>query len=615
MAKRGGSIFHYFVSNKITKITNRNERIFDEIQINHDKKTAQQEEEQIDKKEEGEKEEEMREEEFEESNVQINHPQCWSHKEAEYFQSTYPWLLFLRGKIGCKVCRNVSSIDMFCDHGMHLSKEWVNCQISADAEKSSAQKLLRNKILKHLNSKSHLTANKLLLEKEKEIIKNVAISNMKHHREKTERCMRTAYLIAKEDRPYTDYEALINLQCKNGIYMGRTLHSRWSCTEMIDTAKESMVESLIKEIVGKERKISVIIDEATSFSNSSCLVVYLHSIINESAENVFLDIIELDGQDADAIYNALLRVLEKNKISHDYLTQHFVAFTSDGASVMQGIYRGVATKLKERYPQIILWHCLNHRLELAVSDTVKAVNGVNKIESFFSRMYSLYSQSPKLQRELKEIASNMEVELRKVGRILTTRWVASSFRAVDALWKNYPALCKHFETLATTSTDKASYKGLVNKMQTTQFVEDLAVLKDCLGQLSILSESLQKRDTTIIKACDYVKWTVNALVKIKDSLETKYTFDSISNSPVFKGINLKSFNSRHGYLSFKHCQFLQGLIDNMKSRLITDSEAGLLHDIEALIPEKWLSNVKTPWLEGENSIIEICNRFHIIPRK
>ena len=98
------------------------------------------------------------------------------------------------------------------------------------------------------------------LEKEKEIIKNVTISNMRHHREKTERCMRTAYHIAKEDRPYTDYEALINLQCKNGIYMGRTLHSRWSCTEMIDTAKESMVESLIKEIVGKERKISVIID-------------------------------------------------------------------------------------------------------------------------------------------------------------------------------------------------------------------------------------------------------------------------------------------------------------------------------------------------------------------
>ena len=109
------------------------------------------------------------------------------------------------------------------------------------------------------------------------------------------------------------------------------------------------------------------------------------------------------------------------------------------------------------------------------------------------------------------------------------------------MWRNYPAIYKHFQTLSTTSTDKATYKGLVNRMQTTQFVEDLAVLKDCLGQLSVLSESLQKRETTIVKASDYVRWTVNALVKITDSLETKYSFQILtSDSPVFKGVNLKS---------------------------------------------------------------------------
>ena len=45
--------------------------------------------------------------------------------------------------------------------------------------------------------------------------------------------------------------------------------------------------------------------------------------------------------------------------------------------------------------------------------------------------------------------------------------------------------------------------------------------------------------------------------------------------------------------------------------MITDSEASLLHDIQAIIPEKWPSNEETPWLEGESSIIKICNRFHI----
>ena len=89
--------------------------------------------------------------------------------------------------------------------------------------------------------------------------------------------------------------------------------------------------------------------------------------------------------------------------------------------------------------------------------------------------------------------------------------------------------------LSTSSTDKATYNGLVKKMQSTQYVEDLAVLKDCLVQLSILSESLQKREATIIKASNYIRWTINALEKIRVSLDKKYSFkDLISDSPVFK---------------------------------------------------------------------------------
>ena len=46
--------------------------------------------------------------------------------------------------------------------------------------------------------------------------------------------------------------------------MGRMLHSRWSCTEMVDVASTTMRESLVKEIVDNERKISLIVDESTS---------------------------------------------------------------------------------------------------------------------------------------------------------------------------------------------------------------------------------------------------------------------------------------------------------------------------------------------------------------
>ena len=63
----------------------------------------------------------------------------------------------LDGKIGCRVCKTINNIDMFRDNGVHLIKEWINCRIFLDAEKSVAQKQLTKKIVKHANSKAHLT--------------------------------------------------------------------------------------------------------------------------------------------------------------------------------------------------------------------------------------------------------------------------------------------------------------------------------------------------------------------------------------------------------------------------------------------------------------------------
>lgn len=230
---------------------------------------------------------------------------------------------------------------------------------------------------------------------------------------------------------------------------------------------------------------------------------------------------------------------------------------------MTGAIKGVATLLKSRYPQIVLWHCLNHRLELelAVSDTITAVGGTQRIEDFFGKIYTIYSQSAKLQRELKNIAAELDVQLRKVDKILTTRWVAFSSRAVESFWRNYPALFyhtsiylshKHFLTLSESKDKhKAAYAGLAKRLETIEFVEDVAIMKDCLGQLSILSESLQKDCITLLKASDYLQWTINALEKIKGSLETKYEFRNIYDPSVeFKGVELKSFQSRTGYKSF-----------------------------------------------------------------
>ena len=168
---------------------------------------------------------------------------------------------------------------------------------------------------------------------------------------------------------------------------------------------------------------------------------------------------------------------------------------------MLGKRGGVATKLLDTFPQLIVWHCLNHRLELAVGDSVKDVTEVNHFKAFLDTLYALYNQSPKNQRELAEAATDVEAKLQKIGRVLDVRWSASSFRTVKAVWNSYSALHKHFEN-ASEDTSRVSkvrtkYKGLMVRLESPEFLSDLALMYDVLEEeLSSLSLKLQDRSVT-----------------------------------------------------------------------------------------------------------------------
>ena len=256
-----------------------------------------------------------------------------------------------------------------------MSEEWSNWDIVLSGEKFVAQKSLRKMIAMHSTSKAHIMVERILKERMKSKIHMATGKSMAQYKAVMEKCL--------EDRPYTDYEAMLDLQERNGIEIGITLHSRWSCNAMVDIIAKTMRLSTIDEITANDKMIAFIIDGSTSLAKASCLIV------NDFPLNIFLGILLLEGQDAENICKCLLEFLNKNDITHEYRPRHCVAFTSDGASTMVGIVKGVAIKFKAKYPQIVTWYCLNHRLELAVSGTTKSVERVSPIKSFFSKIYAI----------------------------------------------------------------------------------------------------------------------------------------------------------------------------------------------------------------------------------
>lgn len=87
-----------------------------------------------------------------------------------------------------------------------------------------------------------------------------------------------------------------------------------------------------------------------------------------------LDLIELCSTSAEQITIALLECLNTYGFDQQFLKECLVCFACDGASVIIGKNSGVATRLKKMFPNLIIWHCSNHRLELAVNDVVNAVD-------------------------------------------------------------------------------------------------------------------------------------------------------------------------------------------------------------------------------------------------
>ena len=194
--------------------------------------------------------------------------------------------------------------------------------------------------------------------------------------------------------------------------------------------------------------------------------------------------VELEGQGAEQIYGSLLKSLHDGGFDNEYFKNNLIAFCSDGASLMLGRNSGVGTRLKNDYPNVILWHCLNHRLQLILDDSVNDIKQVKHFKIFMDKIYTVYHQSNKNQKQLFKISEMLGQQILKIGRVLGPRWAACSVRSALAVWRAYPALYKYFSS-------EAKHSGMAARLCYKYFLEKLVLMIDIFQEISLLSNALQ----------------------------------------------------------------------------------------------------------------------------
>ena len=263
---------------------------------------------------------------------------------------------------------------------------------------------------------------------------------------------------------------------------------------------------------------------------------------------------------------------------------------------------GVGTRLQENFPKIVIWHCLNHRLQMVLDDSVNDIKHVNHFKIFMDKMYTIFHKSNKNQAELFNISLEHGQQMLKIGRVLGPRWASCSLRSALAVWRTYPALYRYF-------TSNTKFSGIAARLCNKNFLRDLALMIDILHEISLLSNALQARGTGLFRAENLIKRSIKAFELLKNNMgRYEKEIDERVASDAFKEIK---FIKNHRFVSLPRQMLLDAIIKNMKKRLVADDHVKAISTKQENVVElfnlldqnTWnLEEAVVPWVAAENKI-------------
>lgn len=122
-----------------------------------------------------------------------------------------------------------------------------------------------------------------------------------------------------------------------------------------------------------------------------------------------------------------------------------VSATSDGASVNMGKYSGVLTQMKRERSWLLTVHCISHRAELAMKDSLMKEARFKKINDFMISLYYTFKKAHKLKREMKDYAKVENVQIYTFPKVHGTRFLGHQRHGVKVLLNNWVPLTHTLE--------------------------------------------------------------------------------------------------------------------------------------------------------------------------
>ncbi|XP_063743299.1 uncharacterized protein LOC134866984 [Eleginops maclovinus] len=161
------------------------------------------------------------------------------------------------------------------------------------------------------------------------------------------------------------------------------------------------------------------------------------------------------------IFKLIDNELEKRSISWD----NCMSFGADNAMVMQGLKAGTAGYINKKNSAVYVLGCPCHLIHLAAEKA--AAQLPVSIEELLVDIYFYLDKSSKRKQGLKKFQDLCGVEMRKIVKHVSTRWLSLD-KCIARLLQQWPALLQYFESEQSGHSSKDKTTQSSSKDKTTQ---------------------------------------------------------------------------------------------------------------------------------------------------
>lgn len=183
--------------------------------------------------------------------------------------------------------------------------------------------------------------------------------------------------------------------------MRRKYFSSDTLNEQISIIGKSILRTLTHEIRDVQW-FSIIADESTDVANQEQFNISIrwvgeHFIVNEDP----IGMVAVPDTTGDTLF----RVVKDSLIRMNLPVKNCRGQAYDGASNMQGNFKGVATRIQQEVPSAVHVHCLAHCLNLCLQDVTRLCKPVREALDLVNDILKLIKASPKRSQLFDEVRS------------------------------------------------------------------------------------------------------------------------------------------------------------------------------------------------------------------